>query len=87
VNKKKCSSNIGSFDSFRSKFLVKVISRFDSFSLNEYDLLIVSSVFLMDMFGLRGKELKCAKELLMNYYRKSVKNSMRLQDMLVELKM
>jgi len=41
----------------------------------------------MDMFDLRGKELKCAKELLLNHYRKSVKNSMRLQDMWVELKM
>jgi len=84
--KKKCSSDIGSFDSFRSKFFVKGISRFESFSLNEYDLLIVSSVFLMDMFDLRGKELKCAKELLLNHYRKSVKNSVRLQDMRVELK-
>jgi len=33
------------------------------------------------MFDVRGKELKYAKELLLNLYRKSVQNSMRLQDM------
>jgi len=33
---------MGSFDSFRSKLFAKVISCFESFSLNEYDLLIVS---------------------------------------------
>jgi len=33
------------------------------------------------MFDLQSKELKYAKELLLNHYRKSVKNSMRLQDM------
>jgi len=32
------------------------------------------------MFKLRGKELKCAKEFLLNHCRKSVQNSMRLQD-------
>jgi len=41
----------------------------------------------MEMFDLRGKELKYAKELLLNDYRKSVQNSMRLQDMWVELKL
>jgi len=41
----------------------------------------------MEMFNLRGKELKYAKELLLNHYRKSVQNSMRLQDMWVELKL
>jgi len=33
------------------------------------------------MFDLRGKELKYAKELLMNHYRKSIQNYIRLQDM------
>jgi len=78
---------VRSFDSFRSKFFANVISRFKSFSRNEYDLWILSSVFLMEMFDLRDKELKYAKELLLNHYRKSVQNSMRLQDMWVELKL
>jgi len=78
--KKNCSSDIGSFDSFRSKFFAKVISCFKSFSLNEYDLRIPSSVFLMKMFDLLGKELKCAKDLLLNHYRKSVQNSTKLKD-------
>jgi len=52
---------MGSFESFRSKFFAEVISRFKSFSPNEYDLLIVSSVFLVEMFDLRGKELKYVK--------------------------
>jgi len=85
--KKNCSSDIGSFDSFRSKFFVKVISCFKSFSLNEYDLRFLPNVFLMEMFDFRGKELKYAKGLLLNHYRKSVQNSMRLQDMRVELKL
>ena len=42
---KNCSSDIGSFDSIRSKFFAKVMSSFRSFSLNEYDLQILSSVF------------------------------------------
>ena len=58
-----------------------------SFSLNEYDLLIVSSVFRIEMIDLLGKELKYAKELLLNHYGKSVQNSMRLQDLWVELKL
>jgi len=33
------------------------------------------------MFDLRGNELKYAKELFLNHYRKSMQNSMRLQDM------
>jgi len=41
----------------------------------------------MEMFDLRAKELKYAKELLRNYYRKSVQNSVRLQGMWVELKL
>jgi len=41
----------------------------------------------MEMFDLRGKELKYAKELLLNHDRKSVQNSMRFQDMWVELKL
>jgi len=48
---------------------------------------ILSSVFLMETFDLRSKELKYAKELLLNHYRKSVQNSMRLQHMWVELKL
>jgi len=83
---KNCSSVIGSFDSFRRKFFVKVISRFKSFSLNEYDLQILPNVFLMEMFDFRGKELKHAKELLLNHHRKSVQNYVRLQDIWVELK-
>jgi len=41
----------------------------------------------MEMFDLQGKKLKYAKELLLNHCRKSVQNSMRLQDMCVELKL
>ena len=78
---------MGSFDSFRSKFFVKIISHLKSFSTNEFDLQILPNVFLMEMFDFRGKELKHAKELLLNHYRKSVQNSMRLQDMRVELKL
>jgi len=64
-----------SFDSFRSKFFAEVISYFKSFSLNEYDLRILPSVFLVEMFDLLGKELKYAKELLLNHYRNSAQNS------------
>jgi len=39
------------------------------------------------MFDFRGKELKHAKELLLNHYRKSVQKSMRLQGMIAELKL
>jgi len=78
---------MGSFDSLGSKLFVKVISRFKSFSLNEYDLRYLPSVFLMEMFHLRSKELKHAKELFLNHYRKSVQNSMRLQDMWAQLKL
>jgi len=39
------------------------------------------------MFDLRCKELKYAKELFLNHYGKSVQNSMRLQDLCVELKL
>ena len=38
-------------------------------------------VFLKEMFALLGNERKYAKELLLNHYRKSIQNSMRLQDM------
>ena len=38
-------------------------------------------LFLVEMFNLPGKDLKYAKELFLNHYRKSVPNSMRLQDM------
>jgi len=58
-----------------------------SFSLNDYDLRILSSVFMMEMFDLRDKELKYAIELLLNHYGKSVQNSMGLRDMWVELKL
>jgi len=61
INDKNCSSDIRSFDSFRSKLFAKVISRFKSFLLNEYDLWILSSVLLMEIFDLRVKELKYAK--------------------------
>jgi len=64
--KKTCSSDIGSFDSVRSKFFAKVISCFKSFSLNKYDLRIRSSIFLIEIFDRRGKELKYAKGLLLN---------------------
>jgi len=49
-----------------SKFFAKVISCFKSFSLNKYDLRILSSIFLIEIFDLWGKELKYAKELLLN---------------------
>jgi len=48
---------------------------------------ILSSVFPIEIFDLRGKELKYAKELLLNHYKKSVQNSIRLQDVWVELKL
>jgi len=41
---------------------------------------------MMEMFDLRGKGLKYAKELLLNHYGKSAQNSMGLLDMWVELK-
>jgi len=78
---KNCSRDIGSFDSFRSKLFAKVISCFKSFLINEYDLRILSRVFLIEMFDLRGNELKYAKDLPLNHCRKSVQNPMRLQDM------
>ena len=46
---------------------------------------ILSSIFLIETFDLLRKELKYAKELLLNHYRKSVQNCMRLLDMWVEL--
>jgi len=36
--------------------------------------------FLIEIFDLPDKELKYAKELPLNHYRKSVENSIRLQD-------
>jgi len=42
---------------------------------------ILSNVFLIEMYDFLGKELKYAKKLLLNHYRKSVQISMRLQDM------
>jgi len=48
---------------------------------------IVSSVFLIEMFDLRGRELKYANNLLLNHYRKSVQYYMRLQDMWADLKL
>jgi len=42
---------------------------------------------MMEMFDLRDKELKYAKELHLNHYGKSVQNSMGLRDMWVELKL
>jgi len=43
---------------------------------------ILFSVFLIEMFDLRDKELKYRKELLLNnHYRKSLQSSMSLQDM------
>jgi len=48
---------------------------------------ILSSVFLIEIFDLQGNELKYAKELLLNHHRKSVQNSMRLQDMCIEFKL
>jgi len=44
-------------------------------------------LFLREIFDLRDKELKYGKEMLLSHYRKSVENSMRLQDMCVELKL
>ena len=64
-----------------NKIFAKAISCFKSFSLIENNLRIFSSVFLLEIFDLLGKELKFAEELLLNHYRKSVQNSIRLQDM------
>jgi len=72
INHKNFSRDIRSFYSFRSKYITKVISCLKSFSLTQYHLWSLSSVFLMKMFDLRGKELKYAKELLLNYYRNEV---------------
>jgi len=41
----------------------------------------------MEMFHLRDKGLKHAKELLLYHYRKSVQNSMMLHNMWAELKL
>jgi len=79
--KKIVRSDKGSFDSFRIKFFAKAISCFKSFSQNEDDLQILPSVFLIEMFDLRGKDLKYSKKLLLNHCRKSVQSSTRLQDM------
>jgi len=57
------------------------------FSLNKYDLRILSSVYMMEMFDLPGKELKYAKELFLKHYGKSVKISVGLQGMWVEIKL
>jgi len=65
VNENTCSSDTGSFDSTRSKFFSKVISCFKSISPNEYDLRILLSVFLIEMFDILVKELKFAKEMLL----------------------
>jgi len=70
-------------DSFRSKFFAKAISRFESFSLNEYDLRILPTAFMIVVFDLRDKELKYAKELLLIHHKISEQNSARLQDMRV----
>jgi len=35
---------------------------------------------MIEMFDLRGKQLKYVKELLLNHYRKSAQNFVRLQD-------
>jgi len=43
--------------------LSKLFHVLNHFSLNEYDLQILSSVFLIAMFDLLGKELKCTQEL------------------------
>ena len=45
------------------------------------------NIFLIKICDLWGKEVKYAKELLLNHYGKSVQNSTRLQDMWVELKL
>jgi len=55
--------------------------------MNEYDLRNLLSVFLIQIFDLLGKELKYAKELLLNHYRKSVQNSDVAGHVWVELKM
>jgi len=84
---KNCSSDIGSFDAFRNKFFAKIVSYFKSFSLNEYELRILLSVFLIEIFDLLGEELKYAKELLLNHYRKSVQNSEVAGHVWVKLKL
>ena len=61
INVKNCSSDIHSFDSFRSKLFAKVILRFKSFSLNEHDLWFLPSVFLMEMFDSGAKSWNTRK--------------------------
>jgi len=55
---KNCSSDIGSFDYSEANFLPKLVSFLKTFLLNEYDLRIILSVFLIEIFDLRGNELK-----------------------------
>jgi len=41
---------------------------------------ILSSDFLIEMFDLRGKELKYRKDLLLNHYKKLLQSPMKLQN-------
>jgi len=44
-------------------------------------------MFLMEMSDLRAKSWNTRNNWLLNHYRKSVQNSMRLQDVWIELKL
>jgi len=67
---------------FPKQILCQSYSRFKSFSLIQYDLWILWSAFLMEMFDLRGKEMNCFWIVTDNSYK-----ILRLQDMWVELKL
>jgi len=66
------SGDIGSFNSFPSKFFVKLISRFKSFPPNKYELRIISSVISDRNILPPGKRAEIREELLLNHYRKSI---------------
>ena len=81
INEKNCSSGVGTCNSFRSKFFARYTSIcFKSFLIIAYA--FANSFKWSDkMFDLRDKELKYRKKLLLNHYRKSLRISMRFQEM------
>jgi len=67
LNETNCSSDVGSCDSFLSKFFARSISCSKSFSLIQYVFAnSFKSVLLIEMFELDLKELKFPKALLLN---------------------
>jgi len=77
---------VTTFDAVWSKFFAKVIWYFKSFSLNEYDLRIVLSVFLIEILDLLSRA-EIREKLFLNHYRKSVQNSEVAGHVWVELKL